>query len=71
MAKSNGSGSMAALQEGRSGEFAGGEVRGGGPAGASTPKSSASGLDKFHNRPKSSKGTEFSMDAAKTDGLSK
>ncbi|TDN70418.1 hypothetical protein [Paraburkholderia sp. BL10I2N1] len=63
----SGSGSMAALQEGRKGEM--GQVsRGGGPAGASTPTNSSSIGNKFHDRPG---GGEISLIVNKGDGLSK
>lgn len=58
----SGSGSMAALQMGRSGEM--GQVTEG-------AKSTSSIDSKFHSRPKSSKGTELSMDINKGDGLCK
>lgn len=67
----SGGGSMAALQAGRKGEFPGGEVKGGGPAGAGTPSNSASIDSKFHERPKSSVGSENSFIVNKGDGLSK
>jgi hypothetical protein len=59
----SGSGSMAALQEGRGGKEYGQVTVSGG--------SSSSVDSKFHNRPKSSKGTELSMDVNKGDGLCK
>ena len=70
----SGGGSMESLQEGRSGEFPGGEVDKGtslskGGSGGSVDK--AGGLGKFHDRPSGNAGKEVSVVVDKGDGYSK
>ncbi|MEM5400855.1 hypothetical protein [Paraburkholderia unamae] len=65
---------MESLQEGRKGEFAGGEVNEGtsmSKGGSSGGVDKTSGVDKFHERPNGHAGKEFSVVVNDGDGMSK